>query len=131
MSEHACPKCGDPLSTHGVCGSCGYGRNTRAKAQQNPDGDRWGILAAQAKDWSRSHAATSVDLTDQQWYNVSKFWPWVAAHCRRERPVVGPDHPLDATARQGPLMRFAGRTVARRGDDPDAIEREAIQTEAA
>lgn len=26
-----CPDCGDPLSQSGVCGSCGYGRNSKAK----------------------------------------------------------------------------------------------------
>ncbi len=126
-----CPICGDPLTTRGVCGSCGYGRKRKtADTTGHSDGDHWAVLAAQAKEMYLANPPTSFDLTDQQWYNVCKFWPNVAAHCKRPRPVVGPEHPLDATSRQGPLMRYTVPPVPRRGDDPDALdERAALQSE--
>jgi hypothetical protein len=123
----ACPTCGDPLSVHGVCGNCGYGLKSAGKAKgHNPESAHWGELAARAKEGYLVGVPTSFDLTEQQWYNVCKFWPNVAAHCKRPGPAVGPDHPLDATSSLGPLMRH--RRVKRRSDDPDAIEeRAAIQ----
>ncbi len=125
-----CPDCGDPLSVHGVCGSCGYGlKGKRKTAKQDPEAARRAELAVMAKQRYLDSAPTSADLTDQQWYNVCKFWPWVAMHCKRERFKVGPDHPLDATSRRGPLLT-GQLPVFRRGDDPDALEeRAAIQTE--
>ncbi|MGH7605431.1 MAG: hypothetical protein ACRENK_15725 [Gemmatimonadaceae bacterium] len=88
---------------------------------------------AETRQRSIASAPTSLDLTEQQWYNCCKFWPFVAAHCKRPRPNVGPDHPLDATAAMGPMLRGRAALVApRRGDDPDALEeRAAIQNEPA
>jgi hypothetical protein len=102
-----CPACSDPLSVTGVCGSCGFGLKAgRKRAATSPDGDRWAIMASEARRAVLALPSGPDTLTEQQWYNVCKFWPFVAEHCRRARPEVGPSHPLDATARRGPLTRF-------------------------
>ena len=62
-------------------------------------------MAANAKHDFEMGSLTAKSLTDQQWYNVCKFWPNVAAHCKRQRPEMGPGNPLDATARQGARLR--------------------------
>lgn len=132
MSELVrCPECGDPLSVHGVCGSCGYGlKRRRGSNKDNAEAAHWGELAAKAKELYQATAPTSFDLEPQQWYNVCKYFPWVAQHCKRERFEVGPDHPLDATSHLGPLTRHLTVPAPRRGDDPDAIdERAAIQAD--
>jgi hypothetical protein len=47
----------------------------------------------------------SGDLTEQQWYNVCRFWPTVARRCRRPFADVGQHNPLHGTSRIGPLMK--------------------------
>lgn len=36
MARH-CPDCGDPLTQHGVCGSCGYGKKSGKDKAFDPD----------------------------------------------------------------------------------------------
>lgn len=127
----SCPTCGDPLSVHGVCGSCGNGLKKGGKRQEyDPDAARRGDLAAIVRARSFALSPTSADLTEQQWYNVCKFWPNVAAHCDRPRPVVAPTHPLDAAARLGPLARRMAEVMRSCGDASADDERAAIQAEA-
>lgn len=125
-----CPDCGDPLSIHGVCGSCGYGASAKKKSANynNEEAERNAVLVAAARDRYLATGPTSNDLTDQQWYNVCKFFPGVAEHCKRPRPEVGPDHPLDATARLGPMMRGGRRMLPAVQTEADD-ERTAIQAE--
>ncbi len=117
-----CPRCSDPLSQWGVCGSCGFGK----KAGLGPvvpdmERERNDELVNMAR---QRYLDSTPKLTDQQWYNVCKFWPFVAAHVNRDRPEIGPHHPLDATARQGPL--FKRRRIF---DSEAAAEREALQAD--
>lgn len=116
-----CPRCADPLSQWGVCGSCGFGKKASLEPSA-PDSERErnDDLVAMVR---RHYLDNAPKLTDQQWYNVCKFWPFVAAHVNRQRPEVGPNHPLDATAREGPIFR--GRRLF---DAESVAEREAIQT---
>lgn len=121
--SRSCPRCADPLSQYGVCGSCGFGRRAGVgPSVPDMERERNDELVASAR---RHYLASAPELTDQQWYNVCKFWPFVAAHVNRVRPEIGPNHPLDATARQGPVFRrrhlFDAESVA---------EREAIQADA-
>lgn len=125
VKANDCPDCGDPMSVHGVCGSCGYGGKFKGKSKpkHDPEAAHWAHMAMLAKERYLNNPATSADLTEQQWYNVCKFWPNVAAHCKRPRPIVGPNHQLDVTSRRGPLTRgVADALPHRRGYDPDAIE---------
>ncbi len=121
-----CPRCSDPLSQWGVCGSCGFGRKaSAAPAGSTAEGERNDALVSEARRRCQDDALTSADLTDQQWYNVCKFFPFVAAHCKRSRPEIGPAHPLDRTAHQGPIFKRK-----RMFDSEAATEREAIQADA-
>ncbi len=99
-----CPSCGDPLSTRGVCGSCGYGRRGAKLEPSHGEGDRYAILAERAKQDFQQNVPSAESLTDQQWYNVCKFFPFIATHCKRLRPEMGPHNPLDASARLGPIL---------------------------
>lgn len=49
-------------------------------------------------------AISSRSVTPQQWYNVCKHFPSVAARASRSLESVGPSHPLDATSQRGPLF---------------------------
>jgi hypothetical protein len=126
-----CPTCSDQLSKDGLCGSCGYGKKqpvARMRTHVGPLHDaatsaRLVELAQMARSRYEFAALSSSSMTEQQWYNVCKFWPSVAEHCKRQRPDVGPHHPLDATSKAGPLMG-----QLRKRHDAEAIaEREAMQ----
>lgn len=133
-----CPKCGDPLSIHGVCGSCDYGRaKPRAELAPRPEQHR---MTPQVKAEYESAGLTSNGLTDQQWYNVCRFWPTIARRCSRKFADVGQHNSLHATSSQGPLYS-AMKARAVHGIDPNgeqerrrldaASERAAIQGEPA
>lgn len=123
-----CPDCGDPLSIHGVCGSCGYGVKAKKKsANYDPEeAARNAELVAAARQRYRDTGPTSNDLTDQQWAAVCRFFPGVAEHCKRIR--IGPDDPLWATAKLGPMMRGGRRMLPAVQTEADD-ERLAIQAE--
>lgn len=123
MSRH-CPKCGDPLSAHGECGSCGFGRS-RTNSPASEDRRRFNEQALAA---SRARPGpTSLDLTEKQWYAVCKFWPGVAKrasdHCGRRLADVGPHNPLDSQVKRGAIFT---KPVF---DFEAAAERDAIQNE--
>ena len=128
-----CPECKDPLSIHGVCGSCGYGREKKKTATYDPTvAHRNQDLVANARRNYLDNGPTCHNLTDQQWYNVCKFWPFVAVHCSRLRPQVGPENALDATAEEGPLFRGVRRKSAPvQLSIEDQDERLALQEEGA
>lgn len=44
---------------------------------------------------------SSFSITEQQWYNVCKFFPKVARRCRRPFADVGKHNPLDVTSSMG------------------------------
>lgn len=52
-------------------------------------------------------APGSIDLSEQAWYNVCRFYPSIARRARRPMVKVGPEHPLHKTSRAGfsPLPR--------------------------
>jgi hypothetical protein len=70
---------------------------------------------------------TSHSLTEQQWYNVCRFWPTVAKRCSRQFADIGPHNPLHATSFQGPLLARRLQLGAMEAE----YEREAIQAEGA
>ena len=67
--------------------------------------------ALQAQESSRqSGHPNSYDLTEQQWFNVCKFFPTVAARCKRPQTDLSPDNPMHKV-RPGPLLQsMLGRT---------------------
>lgn len=119
-----CPICTRPLLPPFVsCSGCNWRTGDIVPVELS----QFGQVAQQARERYVAGASTSADLTDQQWYNVCKHFRFVAVHCKRERPIVGPGHPLDATATVGPLMR--GMARATRHSNEDDLERAAIQTQ--
>lgn len=97
-----CPACTEVLPDDVMLCDCGWRKPKSSPADEARRRNE--ELAA------RTRAAlpqfTAADLTDQQWYNVCRFFPAVAEHCKRERPIVGSDHPLHGTSRAGPFMRL-------------------------
>lgn len=111
MALKACPTCHSSLQPPFIaCDYCSWtaaGRSSSGNSKFDPvEAERNAFLVAQARQHYVDSGPIPETLTDQQWYNVCKFWPFVAVHCKRPRPAAGPDHPLDATARQGPLTRI-------------------------
>jgi hypothetical protein len=53
------------------------------------------------------HPPSPHDLSDQQWYNVCKFYPNVAARAGRARFEISDAHPLDRTASAGSFLQNA------------------------
>jgi hypothetical protein len=134
--SRACPNCGDPLSIHGVCGSCNYGRaKPKTELAPRPEQHR---MTPQAKAAYEAGGPTSHSLTEQQWYNVCRFWPSIARRCSRPFAKIGPDNPLHATSEQGPIFKaMQARSIAGIDDDGEEerrrldalLERKAIQSE--
>lgn len=119
MSRH-CPRCRTELVPPFLsCEMCPWSQ-VRPNGSQRPESPRMDYTAKVAYE---AGGKRSTDLTEQQWYNVCRFWPTVAARCERALPDIGPHNPLHHTSKQGPLMRRV---------DVDAnSERLAIQTESA
>lgn len=104
-----CPTCRSSLRAPFIsCDYCSWTATGQRNSVQpgTEEGERSAQLVAEARRHYLDSGPIDNDLTEQQWYNVCKFWPFVAVHCKRARPNVGPDHPLDATAREGPLTRL-------------------------
>ncbi len=121
-----CPACTEILAENASRCDCGY-RVPKATAAQERS-ERNEQLVVRARQHYMATALTSYDLTPQQWYNVCRFFPVVAEHCKRTRPQVGPDNPLHATSRMGFFAR--ARTIIPMDREGEA-EREAIMGEAA
>lgn len=117
-----CPQCGSVLADNAViCNRCRWNPKPASLSDA-------GQASLEARHRFTQGWPTSANLTEQQWYNVCKYFPTIAARCRRSRPSVGPEHPLDKKSSQGPFLRhFRRRSV----DLEAAEERAAIQDEAA
>ena len=115
MALKSCPTCHSTLRAPFIaCDYCSWtatGKSSSSRLDEET-AERNAVMVAEARQAAIDSAPASEDLTEQQWYNVCKFWPFVAVHCKRARPIVGPDHPLDATAREGPLTRALPRRIA-------------------
>ena len=117
-----CPKCGT-MFVSGWCRSCGEG-----KPSGKPD-KVFRDYGAEARASYQAGWPNSSVLTEQQWYNVCRFFPTVAARCRRALPDIGPHNPLHATSRMGMLGGLARWHPPARDLEAEA-ERAAIQGEA-
>jgi len=120
MQTRSCPDCGDDISVYAKVHSCGW--RAAAKPKDDVPRPKQHRLSPEAQEAYEAGAPRSHDLTEQQWYNVCRFWPTVAKRCSRPFADVGTHNPLHATSRQGPLMRKAVIEEA-------ALERAAIQAE--
>lgn len=117
-----CPDCGEPLGLGAKSCRCGWSVVKKSSAVNQEEAERNAALIAWARQHSLDTGGKSKDLTEQQWYNVCRFWPSVAKRCSRPFASVGPHNPLHATSRLGPVMRRF---------DPEAqAEREAMQADA-
>jgi Double zinc ribbon len=80
------------------------------------------LRALEARKRYLESAPSSADLSEQQWYNVCKFYPIVAKHAsefsNRRLAHVGPDNPLDKSAQPFALGFF----LKRRGFPPPQRE---------
>jgi hypothetical protein len=98
-----CPRCDAPVD--GIeCGRCGH-------SEARPGSPTSRHMAPEAKRAYESGGHKVSDLTDEQWYNVCKFWPSVAARSGRKIADVGVHNPLDASAARGPLLRRINRAL--------------------
>lgn len=91
-----CPKCGT-LFVSGWCRACGEGKPSVKPVRTVRD------YAAEARSSYQSGWPNSSVLTEQQWYNVCRFFPFVASKCSRALPDMGPHNPLHATSSMGML----------------------------
>jgi len=112
MATRICPSCGDSLDDGGRCASCRYGH---AKGASDGALSDYGIMARETAQHFRrpENQPSSRGLTDQQWYNVCKFWPKVSARCARPLVQVGHGQELELTASRGPLLGGRAPTPAR------------------
>lgn len=119
------PECGNhDLSERAItCPECGTDRprtgRPRARVETEED-RRIREQIAQLRERLAQGGPSSWDLTEQQWYNVCRFFPHVAARSARPMLKVGPDHPLHATSRMGSLLAGwrAPPAVREPGEDP-------------
>jgi uncharacterized Zn finger protein (UPF0148 family) len=98
-----CPKCGSPVDGD-YCPKCRYSENA-VKKTNAPGLSRAGEIAEMIRQQLQTHGPTTDELTEQQWYNVCRFYPLVARRSRREFADVGPHNPLDATAQSGTMFK--------------------------
>lgn len=114
MARH-CPECGDPLSTSGICGSCGHGRNKAARNDPIKDPDWWRCSnESHGQRCARPGAISHSTHGGGPWYCAAHAFPAAGA---MTMPANG-FYPL--------------RAILRRVVDPyEALEREAIQSEGA
>lgn len=92
------------------CQACGEGKPAKGKMSA----DEAAELANRQLEARRIFAAEapgSESLTDQQWYNVCKFHPTIAARCRRPMVQVGPNQSLDRTSSRGPMFVAADKST--------------------
>lgn len=111
MQTRICPECGDDIYINAKSHKCGWRLTAEPKAVP-----RQHRMEPEAKAAYESGGPRSGDLTEQQWYNVCRFWPSVARRCSRTFADVGPHNPLHASSNLGPLMR--------RIRPPEVVERE-------
>lgn len=102
-----CPEC--QAAVDGLqCGRCGYAEPGYQvpKARRTTPLSALGQLAQEISDFYESDAwrKRTPDLTEQQWVNVCKYFPTVAAHCTH-RPIADSTHPLWDSGRAGALFR--------------------------
>jgi len=118
-ARRVCPECKEHLTAPYLsCRFCDWVEG-KTPVRQTSQIHR---MTPEAKTAYEAGGPTSHDLTPQQWYNVCRFWPSVARRCSRPLAKVGPDNPLHATSRMGPLLKHRL--------DPEAeAERLAIQSE--
>lgn len=102
-----CQKCGT-VYVSGWCRACGEGKPAEKGGKLTADqtAEKANQLLEQRRIWA-SNGPTSFDLTDQQWYNVCRFYPAVASRCRRPLPGIGSHNPLHATSQLGLLVSAA------------------------
>ena len=113
MPLRDCPKCGDPLSVHGTCGSCGYGAPRKRPELHLAAAHKPADLSGQRR-WTREEWLANQRAC-QPW--IDKCKAILAAAEANHRGSAIP-HVLSAGALQGISY------------DPEAIaEREAIQRE--
>jgi hypothetical protein len=74
-------------------------------------------MTAEQKEAYEAGGPRSHDLTEQQWFNVCRFWPSVARRCSRPFADVGPHNPLWATSQLGPLTRRIHPPERQPGED--------------
>jgi hypothetical protein len=106
------------------CPDCGYALpapNTREGFSERAE------RALEARKRFVSEAPDSWSLSSQQWFNVCKFLPLVAARCKRPLMPVSDANPLAKHAQLGPLLR--GFQLPKPIDYEARREREAIQGE--
>jgi hypothetical protein len=115
MQTKICPECGDDIYVNARSHKCGWRFHAEVIIDRSAH-----RMTPEAKAAYESGAPRSHDLAPQQWYNVCRFWTSVAKRCSRPMELVGPDHPLHATSRLGPLLKHR--------IDPEAeAERQALQ----
>ena len=114
-----CPgKCGAMIAIDAIaCPDCGWKPPEAPKEKEAAGLSERALLAAQTRLRFTERGPSAADLSFQQWYNVSKFFPNVARRASEysHRPLadVGPENPLDKKASLGPLLA-AARYVAPR-----------------
>ena len=101
-----CPKCGT-LYASGWCKACGEGKPGAKAVKEVRD------YADEARRAIPAGWPNSSILTDQQWYNVCRFFPGVAAKCSRPVAAVGPENRLHATSGAG-MLRGVGQADPKR-----------------
>ena len=104
-----CRACG-AFYAGGWCQACGEGKPKKGQMSATQTAE----LANRQLEIRRIYAANapgSESLTAQQWYNVCKFFPTIAARCRRPLVLVGPDEPLDRASGLGLLLGAASRST--------------------
>ena len=104
------------------CQACGEGKpaGKGSKLSANEAAERANQLLADRRAYAES-GPTSADLTDQQWFNVCKFFPKVAARCQRPMADLSPDNPMHKV-RPGPLLQtMLGKNVVQRQPGEDDL----------
>lgn len=99
-----CPACTEVLAENATYCGCGWKKPKASPAEQQKERVR--ELASQVREAFERNAPKAADLSEQQWYNVCRFFPFVAEHVNRERPEIGPSNPLHATSRMGMFARL-------------------------
>lgn len=97
-----CKSCGTYFAGS-WCRACGEGKPEKGKRSADEAAELANRQLEARRIWA-SDAPGSESLTDQQWFNVCKFFPKIAGRCRREPADLSPENPMHK-ARPGPLMR--------------------------
>jgi len=108
-----CPMCNEDIQDDLDQCDCGYRRPKKKVIREE---------TRQVREQYLEAGPTSWDLTDQQWFNVCKFFPTVAARCKRPPADLSPDNPMHKV-RPGPMLQsMLGRTpVAERQPGEDDL----------